>query len=482
MYLGVCKVLFALDKFEKNIVLCTDSREITYRELQEKSNQIAEAIGHRCQVFLLCSNVPASIFGYVGMLNHGIVPVMLDSDLDEDLVQHLIEVYGPRFLWLPREKADDYPFYDEVLKLDGYVLLATGHNECKMHDNLALLMTTSGSTGSPKLVRISYGNLRSNTEAIVDYLGMDGHEVGITSLPMHYVYGLSIINTHLWTGASLVVTDKSLMQKEFWQLLKDKNVTNMGGVPYTYEMMKRLRFQRMDLPSLEVLTQAGGKLKPELHREFAEYAEQTGKKMVIMYGAAEATARMGYLPAEQALAKVGCMGVAIPGGRFELQAEDGQVIEEANVPGELIYYGANVTMGYAQGQADLAKDDENHGRYVTGDVAERDDDGYYRIAGRKKRFLKLFGKRTNLQEVEDILKQKYYSLDIACGGKDDKLVIFVAGQTGMEEKTLKQEILTYISGKLGLHHSAFAVKSIEAMPRNASGKVLYRELEQYYDL
>jgi acyl-coenzyme A synthetase/AMP-(fatty) acid ligase len=292
---------------------------------------------------------------------------------------------------------------------------------------------------------------------------------------MHYVYGLSIINTHLFVGASLVVTDKTLFQKEFWQLLRDREVTNLGGVPYTYEMLNRLRFFRMELPALRTLTQAGGKLDSELHRKFAEYAEQQGKKFVVMYGAAEATSRMGWLPAEDSLRKCGSMGQPIPGGRFELVDEDGRVITELDQVGELVYYGDNVSMGYALSGGDLCKGDERQGRLATGDLACADADGIYTIVGRKKRFLKLFGKRTNLQEVEHILRQKFGIIELACAGRDDKLYVFLA------EKHHADEVIPYLSEKLSLHPSAFAVKIIAKIPKNAAGKIIYRELEQYYD-
>ncbi len=293
---------------------------------------------------------------------------------------------------------------------------------------------------------------------------------------MHYVFGLSIINTHLVAGASIVVTDKTLFQKEFWQLMKEKQVTSLSGVPYTFEMLQRLRFFRMDLPCLKTITQAGGKIDPELHKKFAEYAEKNGKNFVVMYGAAEATARMGYLPSIDSLRKCGSMGIAIPKGRFELVDEQGSIINDADSVGELIYYGDNVMMGYAVCGEDLSKGNEMNGRLATGDLARRDSDGFYTIVGRKKRFLKMFGKRTNLQEVEHILRQHFDLDEVACGGIDNKLHVFIVNES------LRDEIVPYLSHKLGLHSSAFIVKYLAELPKNTAGKILYRELEQYYDV
>lgn len=470
-------MLWDIDGKKEKIAFISEQFTWTYADLQAKYLAVAEAIGKRCLIFILCKNVPAAIAGYIGCLERKIVPLLLDAALDSNLLQRLRDIYCPAYLWVPRDRQDLFIDCCQIMEIDDYVLLATGVKEApQLYDNLALLMTTSGSTGSPKLVRLSYDNIRSNTESIVSYLNIDAGERAITSLPMHYVYGLSVINTHLYAGASLVVTEKTMFQREFWDLVKTQAVTSFSGVPYTYTMLEKLRFFRMNLPSLHTLTQAGGKLDPELHEKFARYAKENGRKFVVMYGAAEATARMGYLPAEYSLAKAGAMGIAIPGGRFELSDDNGNIIDLADTPGELIYYGPNVSLGYAENKEELAKGDEQHGRLATGDIAQRDQDGFYTVVGRKKRFLKIFGKRINLAEVEHILRQHFYGFEFACTGRDDYLYTFLVGDD-MEEK-----IKSFLVEKFAIHPSALRVLSIPALPKNAAGKTLYRELEQYYDL
>ena len=253
-----------------------------------------------------------------------------------------------------------------------------------MYEELGLLLTTSGSTGSPKLVRQSYTNIQENAKSIAEYLKIDETERPITTLPMNYTYGLSIINSHILKGAAILVTQHTLMEREFWKFFRESEATSFGGVPYTYEILKKLRFFNMELPSLRYMTQAGGKLSPQLHKEFAEYAESHQKQFIVMYGQCEATARMAYLPAEKALEKYGSMGIAIPGGRLELIDVNGKFIEKPDEVGELVYYGPNVTLGYAQEAGDLKKADERNGRLETGDMAKRDNDGFYYIVGRKK--------------------------------------------------------------------------------------------------
>lgn len=470
-------MFFDLKSFGEMSALFMDNEVWDYSRLFDVSEKIAGTMPPRSLVFLLCRNTPASIAAYVGFINHGIVPVMIDAALDEDLLAALIAAYRPTYAWIPAERMASFQRGHEILRQEDYVLLDLEEKSpFPLHDDLALLMTTSGSTGSPKLVRQSYDNLKANTESIVQYLDLHEDERAVTNLPLHYVYGLSILNTHLAAGASVVVTEKTLFDRAFWQIVREQEVTSLAGVPYTYAMLKRLRFFRMELPALRTLTQAGGKLDPELHAAFADYAAQTGKEFTVMYGAAEATARMGYLPPQYALEKVGAMGVAIPGGRFELIDEAGKEITDTDTVGELVYYGANVTLGYAMSGADLVRGDERHGRYETGDLARRDADGYYTVVGRKRRFLKLFGKRTNLQEVEHILRRHFGEIEVACAGVDDHLYVFVT------QDHLVSEIVPFLSAKLGLHHSAFAAKCIATIPKNASGKTVYLELEQYYDV
>jgi len=338
-----------------------------------------------------------------------------------------------------------------------------------LFDDLALLLTTSGSTGSPKLVRLSYDNMLSNAQSIAEYLSITSVERPITTLPMNYSFGLSIINSHLLKGATLLLTSYSIMQKEFWHFLKTEQATSMSGVPYTYEMLKRLRFFRMDLPSLKTLTQAGGKLNVELNKEFSEFCRSTDKRFFVMYGQTEATARMSYLPCEQSLSKLGSIGVAIPGGAFNLINEDGVLIDETDRVGELVYRGRNVSLGYAECGDDLILGDENQGELQTGDLAKKDDDNYYYIVGRKKRFIKLFGNRVNLDETERLLKNLMH--DCACTGVDDKMVIFIT------EADRLDEVKKYISTRTGINHSAFVVKHVETIPKNSSGKTIYSKLE-----
>jgi len=457
-------------------LISSEGVSLSYSALERECNTLAAVVGERCLVFSLCTNSSGSVVGYTAFLQNGIVPLLLNSNIDEELLAKLIEIYCPDYLWLPEPMAKAFPRLERSYAKYGYCLLKTGHcRRYALYGQLGLLLTTSGSTGSPKLVRQSYENIQSNARQIAAYLKLTSSERPVTTLPMNYTYGLSIINSHLLVGATVLLTDDSITSRSFWDFMREQKATSFGGVPYTYEILDKMRFFHMPLPDLKTMTQAGGRLKPELHKKFAEYAQESGKRFYIMYGQAEATARMSYLPCEMALEKVGSIGVAIPGGTISLIDESGNKITSPSTAGELVYEGPNVTLGYAEHGDDLSRGDERHGRLATGDMAVFDSDGYFFICGRKKRFLKIFGNRVNLDDIDCLVQTHFEGVDCASTGKDDRLTVFV------DRDGLDDQIKGFLSEKTRLHISAFSVRRIEAIPRNDAGKVLYSALEKLAD-
>lgn len=452
---------------DRAVLVLDDGFEISASSINKHSEELFVLLKPHSLVFCLCNNEPGAILGYLTFLDRGIVPVMLDASKDMELMNRLLAIYKPSYIWLPTSVYS--PVYGKIeYSAFNYTLTSYSNDPIELHSELAVLLTTSGSTGSPKLVRLSYDNIRSNAESIAEYLNITVDERPVTSLPMYYSYGLSVINSHLLKGATILLTDKPVIQKEFWTFVKEQRATSIAGVPYTYEMLKRLRIFRMDLPELKTMTQAGGKLNADLAKEYMEQAAASGKKFIVMYGQTEATARMSYLPFDRALEKYSSIGIAIPGGSFSLIDERGDEIEDVNKDGELVYTGANVSLGYAECREDLAKGDENSGVLYTGDIARRDEDGFYYITGRMKRFVKIYGNRVNLDATEQLVKD--VATSCACVGIDDKITVFTT-ESGKEE-----EIKSLLMKKTGLNVRAFAVRVIEEIPKNPSGKVQYAEL------
>lgn len=461
--------MFKLNDFKDNIACVTPGGErLTYGELQALSDRIQHELEPHQLVFCMCGNTIGSLAGYVAFVNNENATLMLDAHIEQTAFETLYETYKPRYVWAPEgftPKRDANSLYAE----QGYTLWKSEGNETPVHEELSVLLTTSGSTGSPKLVRLSEKNLASNARSIIEYLHITADERPVTGLPMYYSFGLSIINSHLLAGATLLLTPASYVEREFWQFANENSFTSFSGVPYTFEIMKKLKLWKQPMPTLRSLTQAGGKLSNELLQFFMEKYDPQGVKFYLMYGQTEATARMSYLEPEFGRIKLGSIGKGIPGGMFSLADDDGHVIETANEVGELVYEGANVSLGYAECAADLMKGDENHGVLHTGDLAYRDADGFYFIAGRKKRFLKLFGNRISLDYVETLLKEKL--MECVCVGDDSKLIIYTTDNDYDENA-----VIDAVVERTKILRNVFYVRHIDVIPRSESGKILYKEL------
>ncbi len=451
-----------------------DGHQCHYADALALGQQSAWQQTRRRLVLCVLDNTPGALIGYLGLMAVNAVPMNVGVGLADDKLAQLLALYRPEFIWLPDARAASVVGGSVVAALGGHSLLALpAHDSPSMHGDLALLLSTSGSTGSPKFVRLSHRNVVRNAEAIALYLQLGPQDRPVTSLPPHYTYGLSVIHSHVAVGSAIALTRQTLFDRGFWSFMKDAAVTSFAGVPYHYEMLKKLRFWRQDLPALNLLTQAGGRMDPDASLEMAQEAQRRGIRYVTMYGQVEATARMSYLPPELAIEKAGSIGVPIPGGAFVLEGDEGQLILEAEQTGHLVFRGQNVSMGYAEGRSDLARGDDNQGVLRTGDLARRDADGHYHIVGRQKRFLKLFGHRVNLQDVEVGLQGAGF--DVACGGQDDHLKVYAVGVASSADAD--ERIKALVVSQLQVHPSAVSVLRIAHLPRSESGKVLYPALD-----
>lgn len=462
-------MIFDIDKHSGIALKNDDGAAMSYSELCSAVSDVSRAIslkGALC--FSLCSNSIGSIIAYLSALEYGAPIVMLDKDKVDELLLPLIELYDPNYIWAPDDKIIEHG--ELVYSTHGYSLYRLSETKHHVNPQLSLLLTTSGSTGSPKLVRLSKKNILSNAQSISQYLAINSDERPVTSLPMHYSFGLSVINSHLIMGATVLLTEKSVLQREFWTYVKAEEATSLSGVPYTFEILRRIRFFNMDLPKLLTLTQAGGKLHQNLVKEYTENCNRTGKRFFVMYGQTEATARMSYLPPEFAISKCSSIGIPIPGGKFRIFDGDRNEITASDTDGELIYYGDNVSLGYAENVFDLAKGDDNHGVLHTGDIGKKDSEGFYYITGRLKRFVKVWGNRCNLDALEQLIKTKFDK--IACTGVDDLISIFTTHASNADE------IRQYASKLTGFNIKAFKVIFIPELPKTSSGKIAYSELQK----
>ncbi len=420
---------------------------VSYGELRARVDAAATALAARAGggiAFLCCQNNVATVVDYLAALTAGVPVVLLDARLAAAALDALVARYQP-----------------EVV-LGRAVALPAPAPRPAPHPALALSLSTSGSTGSPRLVRLSRAAVEANARAIAAALALGPGEVAPTSLPLHYSYGLSVVNSHLVVGATLLLTDAGLVSDEFWRACREHGATSLAGVPYSYQMLRRLDLGKLAPPSLRTLTQAGGRLDVALVRHFHGVAAARGGRLFVMYGQTEATARISVLSPDELPAHAGSVGRALPGGALAIAPD-----------GEVIYRGPNVMMGYAEDRADLARGDELGGVLRTGDLGRLDADGRLWITGRVKRIAKVFGLRVNLDELEAWLRGQPDAPVVAAIAGDDKLRVFVEGGAPDALAAIKRALASHT----GAHVTGFEVIGVAALPRLASGKIDYAQLE-----
>ncbi len=449
--------------------MINDKDEIlTYGQLVDFCTSYKLLIQERCLVFILCENTIGATSAFVASIENRVVPLMINCDIEQQLMNSLVATYKPAYVWLPERMEER--FHGEVVgSFRGYLLIHLRNEAHEMYSELSLLLTTSGSTGSPKLVRHSYANLDATAQNVAAAFELKNDEMAMISLPINFTQGLSTVTSNLWIGGTILLSTGTLVQKEFWKMMKNYGATSFTGVPYSYDILDKMRFTRMELPALRIINQGGGRLTDEMFAKLSNYAKENGKHFVATYGSTETTSRMAYLKPEFAERKKGSIGNSIPGGKIKLLDEKGAEITSPKVVGEIVYYGANVTLGYSECIDDLKKGDQRCGVYHTGDLAYFDEDNCFFITGRKNRFLKLFGYRIGLDETERLLKSKYNS-DFACVGTDKRMIIY----TVTSGYTI--EIGKFLQDKTGINSQAFEVRILESIPKNTAGKTQYKLL------
>jgi acyl-CoA synthetase (AMP-forming)/AMP-acid ligase II len=420
---------------------------------------------HRAVVAILCDRSVATVAAYFGALRRGIVPLLLDGRGKALALGRTLAAYEPRYLLGDAEAVPEG--YRAIRQLGVKTLFerreAVAH---RLHDDLALLLPTSGSTGDPKCVRLTARNIEACTQAIVNYLAMTSQRITVSLLPFHYSYGLSVLHNTAFVRASILLTEQSILEHSLWQSIEDAGVTDIAGVPFTFETMRRIRLSDRTLANLVCVTQAGGRLAPHLTQYFAQYFAERGVRYFTMYGQTEAAPRISYVPPERAEEKLGSVGVTIPGGCAKIIDAGPQSGE-----GELVYEGPNVAMGYASGFADLAEGDHFGGRLHTGDIARIDADGFITIVGRKKRFIKLHGISVNLDHAESVLMSA--GVNCMLVGQENRLVVCAVG-LGVEA------VQRAISENFDFHPSVVRVEICDTLPRTASNKPDYALLTQRF--
>ena len=448
----------------------SDSNRLTYGDIIRLSEEITQSLGQREFIFLLCNNNIGGIAWVMAAIISGSVPLILNANMECRLLENLISLYTPRYICRPQYNYSEKNNYK--LKKYGYCLYETKYKSPKLYPDLSHLLPSSGSTGSPKLIRHKYSNIEASAKNISTLFRLTNKERPLLVLPLYYTMGLSVVFSHLKVGATILITDKKMTDPAFWKFFKEEEATSFTGVPFSYEILDKMRFYRMNLPHLHLLTQGGGKMPEDLNRRFVEYCVQTGRIWIATYGQSEGTARMAWLPEDFALSKMGSIGIAVPNGRLSLIDDEGDEIKNSPAIGEMCYEGENVTMGYAFNREDLNLGDDRHGFLKTGDIAYRDEDGFYYIKGRIGRFLKIYGNRISLDECEHILKSRL-NCDCAFSGNDEKIIIYIT------DPLIKNKVHEVMLEVLKIPSNIIEIRILDSIPKNQAGKTLYSKLENY---
>ena len=404
-------------------------------------------------VMIEATNTVETVAAYVGALRAE-WPVILTSPNEGDQPTELEAVYRPNVLQCAAKDED---------------FTIRSPEPAEMHPELAVLLSTSGSTGARKLVRLSRDNLNANANAIATYLDVRPDDVAATLLPFYYSYGLSVLHTHLLRGGTIQLVDAAVVDESFWATARAAGVTTLALVPTQLELLDKAGFHEGWLEQLRYVTQAGGRLDPTVARRFAERARDGGWRFYLMYGQTEASPRISFVPPLDAVEFCDSIGRPIPGGRLWLEDSEGQRIDDAGVRGELVYEGPNVMLGYARTREELSAP-KGPSMLRTGDIAERLANGYFRIVGRTSRFLKIVGLRIGLDEVETALRTEDHRVWAA--GSDQGLVLFLSGSTAPDA------VRAQAAARFGLPSAMIRVESLAHAPLLPSGKVDRAELRR----
>ena len=455
----------------------------TYRDLVGSGHAIAASFGADKQVvFLAARNTTFTATTYWGALDAGHAVALLDGHAAPEMTASLVDTYRPT--WVAGQPGLGEQLDRLGVGIDATRLVAGGELirtaatvRSDLHPDLGLMLTTSGTTGSRKLVRLSVRNLEANATSIAESLTLTSDERPLAMLPIHYSFGLSVLNSHWRVGAAVVLTDDGVMQRRLWETFDDEHCTSLAGVPYTYQMLERIGFREMALPTLRSLQQAGGALDLRLAEVYRDHMARRKGRFFVMYGQTEATARISVVPPDRLAAKLGSAGLPIPGGRLRVAVDTSPAPvadDAAPVSGELVYEGPNVMLGYASTAADLALGDELHGVLRTGDIGYVDDDGFVFVVGRSKRIGKAFGHRVNLDEIETLVRE---SGPAAAVGGNDTIWVFCAFGTPDEVEQLGRSV----AARLRIHRTGLQFRRVDAIPATGSGKTDYQRVGEWVE-
>jgi acyl-CoA synthetase (AMP-forming)/AMP-acid ligase II len=437
-------------------------RSWTYQALADDvASGAIQLAGKEKGLILICADNGAGfVLVYLSALRAGHAVMLVPSGKDRVGLIGLAEAYNPDAILVsgpvPPKLLSHYVSVRDIFGLR-HLIRAGEIDSPSLHPELALVLPTSGTSGRPKMVRLSASNIVANAHQIRLGLSISSASRAATLLPLSYVFGLSVLHSHLAAGASLMLSGDSVVDPDFWRSVREHQVTTIAGVSITFDILRRLRFDRRTAPSLGQFLHSGGRLSQDtlawIRQELACDAD-----VRLMYGMTEAAGRV-CMPASGLISvKPESVGRPAPWGEIKFSPES-----------EIIYSGPNVMLGYAETRSDLARGDDLQGVLHTGDLGFTDADGDIFITGRTSRILKIFGRRHSLDDLEE----RFSSISVVAAVRQDQTIAIFHSEG---DKTLLQETLLELAQDLGIPANIIHLASISEIPRNAVGKIAYDRL------
>ncbi|MFO7840023.1 MAG: class I adenylate-forming enzyme family protein [Desulfosalsimonadaceae bacterium] len=481
-----------------------EAEQATYSQINTMADNLAgylhaNKIKQGDRIALIMENSIDYIISYYAILKAGAVVAPLNPGLKPDGLQYLIDDLEPaaiianfkserllKALCLnkqtlklliiknPKQKWDELTFPTAAFKESISGQAVTASPAALKPDDLASIIYTSGSTGKPKGVMLSHNNIVSNTHSICQSLELGPDDIQMVVLPFFYVMGKSLLNTHFAVSGTVVINNRFIYPADVVKQMAEENVTGFSGVPSTYAYLLHrspLAKYRDKLYALRYCSQAGGHMAAQLKKDLrATLPEHT--RIVIMYGATEASARLSCLVPEQFEHRPDSIGRAIPGVNLRIMDDAGRFVKDGG-PGELVARGPNIMLGYWKDPDSTSRATGPGGWYHTGDMAYQDADGYFYVTGRKDNLLKVSGHKVNPLEIEESLMQSRQLLEVVVGGVPDPLSGYrlIAFCVPIETGVTAEDLQRYCRQTLPKHQVPAEFVLMKNLPKSATGKI-----------
>lgn len=449
---------------DKFAIIDDKGNSITYRELVKEAGIIKQYIKEKSIIFILCDHNIETIEFVYKVLYSNRIPLLLSNKISKELLEHLLDIYEPQYIYCKKEYEYSNRFHS-IVEFGDYMLLRTNNVLYPIHPELALLMSTSGTTGSTKLVKLSYENLYDNVEHMCERINLKSEQKGISPLPINHIYGLAFCLWNWQRGATLLISEESIISNKFNDFYIREKANIFAATPSIYRMMQKIQFWDSDkLAYLHIAMSGGEQMTKE---EQYNLVSMLGNKFWISYGQTECSCIISTTNFDKDNIKFRSVGKALDNINIDINDKNGEIIVKSK----------SVCMGYAHNIIQLSEGDVNQGTIFTGDRGYMDEDGYIYLEGRLARDIKILGKRVCLDDIEEYLKSKFVDIEFACIGLDNCVVVFY----NRIEENIEKRTSDLLRENMNIPYKFIFCMYLEQFPKSDTNKIGYTELENLWN-